>query len=148
MPKVCAIIITFQPNCRHLIDLVVSLLRQCEKIYIVYNTEPLDDSVFECLLGLSYNSEKVSMLRLGSNLGIATAINIGIKEALAESPNFILLSDQDSLPADDMVLNLLLAYENLARSNLKIGAVGPTFTDLYTKITYPFQVELPKHFFY
>jgi rhamnosyltransferase len=31
---------------------------------------------------------------------------------------------------------------------MRVGAVGPTFTDLHTELTYPFQAKLPGGFFY
>ena len=76
-------------------------------------------------------------MRLKENTGIARAINIGLQDALAEGADFVLLSDQDSLPANDMVENLCRAYAELTDQGVKVGAVGPTFTDLNTSLTYP-----------
>jgi rhamnosyltransferase len=62
--------------------------------------------------------------------------------------DFIFLSDQDSLPSEDMVRELCHAYKALTDSGLRVGAVGPTYTDLHTDLTYPFQAQLPGRFFY
>jgi rhamnosyltransferase len=88
------------------------------------------------------------IFRLRDNFGIATAINMGVREAIRINATYVLLSDQDSLPAEHMVANLLTTYDECRKLAFNVGAVGPTFTDMYTKITYPFQVQRPGRFFY
>jgi rhamnosyltransferase len=75
-------------------------------------------------------------------------LNVGLELGIAEDFDFVLLSDQDSLPANDMVGNLCRAHAELRAKGAIIGAIGPTFTDLHTTLTYPFQAQLPGKFFY
>lgn len=148
MPLVEAIVVTYHPNCEQFTDLITSLSLQCDKVLIVDNTESTDNVVFNCLSASNISYENIFLLRFGGNLGVAEAINIGINYIFDDAPQFIILSDQDSLPSRNMVANLIRAYREISCLGLSVGALGPTFTDLNTYITYPFQAQLPGRFFY
>jgi rhamnosyltransferase len=93
-------------------------------------------------------STNVEYHALGENLGIATALNEGMRQAMAQGATHVLLSDQDSLPEQRMVHGLLRALAGLQAQGIRAGAVGPTFTDRNTGITFPFQSRVPGKFFY
>lgn len=147
-PKIVAVVITYNPDIASFKTLLEILAPQVAKIYIVDNSPNFNDSTFFSLSSSNINHEHITFLRLGENFGIATALNIGIEIAISEEMEFILLSDQDSQPEKNMVRNLFSAYSALAKEGLRVGAVGPTVTDLYTSLTYPFQAQIPGHFFY
>jgi rhamnosyltransferase len=54
------------------------------------------------------------------------------------SESFILLSDQDSKPAEDMVFELRKAAVQLMASGKKVGAVGPCYMDIRQNNPPPF----------
>lgn len=145
---VISVIVTFNPHRAHLKALLTSLGTQSFKVVIVDNTESIEDSITQNVVESGVGGDKFHIIRLGENTGIAKALNVGIQWALDQGADFVLLSDQDSLPADDMVSNLLRAYVALFHQGLRVGAIGPTFTDLHTALTYPFQAQLPGRFFY
>jgi rhamnosyltransferase len=146
-PLVFAVVVSYYPQPDKFVPLINQLVQQTDGIIVVDNTDASDDRVFEILSNNNY-IEQINIIRLGKNLGIAAALNIGIEAAIIAGCKHILLSDQDSLPSSGMVANLLQVYHDTTRTGFKVGAVGSTYTDLYTKITYPFQVQLPGHFFY
>jgi rhamnosyltransferase len=148
MPLVIAVVVTYKPEISDFLALIDRLLVQVGNIVVVDNSENLDDRVFEAICDYNLSSGKFSIIRIGSNSGVAVALNLGIQEAIRCGAEFILLSDQDSLPADGMVENLRRAYEELTAQGVMVGAVGPTFSDLNTALTFPFQVQSPGKFFY
>lgn len=148
MPEIVAIIVTYHPDAATFGPLLGQLLAQVPKVLVVDNTPGDENPALENLIASQDGATRCQLIRLKENTGIAHAINIGLDSALSTEADFVLLSDQDSLPADDMVANILRAFAELSAQGLKVGAVGPMFTDLHTGLTYPFQAQLPGHFFY
>ena len=146
--KLCvhAVVVTYLPDIQALRKLLVALAAQVAGVQIVDNTPQADARVPALLDELAFGN--VHLLRLGENLGIARALNDGIAAAITTGATHVLLSDQDSLPTPDMVASLLRAERELAAKGVHVGAVGPTFTDGHTGITFPFQVDVPGKFFY
>ncbi len=139
-------VVAYQPDTGVLRALLDVLLAQTEGVLVVDNT-PADDRRVEALCA-ALPHDALRLIRIGENLGIARALNMGIDAALAAEATHVLLSDQDSLPAPDMVAELLRAQDALIRAGRRVGAVGPTYIDRHTGITFPFQAEVPGKFFY
>jgi rhamnosyltransferase len=75
-------------------------------------------------------SENIEIQYIRKNLGISAAQNIGIKIAKKyQNIKYILLSDQDSKPAEDMVIQLRKTIDLLIKDGFRIAAIGPCFTD-------------------
>ena len=147
--RVMAVVVTYLPVASTLRALLSALLNQIDQVLVVDNTPAANDRVYTSIADLMQSSPTaLRLVRLGYNTGIATALNVGIEAALSEEFDYVLLSDQDSLPASGMVGGLLRACTELATRGVRIGAVGPTYTDLHTGVTFPFQAELPGKFFY
>lgn len=72
-----------------------------------------------------------------SNAGVAAALNQGIAHARQAGAEAVLLMDQDSLPAADMVARLAEALERLQRQQ-PVAAVGPVAEDLRNGEPAPF----------
>lgn len=142
--QVFAVIVTYLPEAAPLRDLLNALLVQTSGIVVVDNT-PGEDRRVEELLG-EYNT--IQLIRLGTNKGIAQALNVGVGTAIQAGATHVILCDQDSLPASNMVRELLCALDSLEQQGRHPGAVGPTYTDRYTGLTYPFQAHVSGKFFY
>ncbi len=134
MPDICA-----------LSDLFVALAAQVICIHVVDNTPHVDDRVVSLLREMP--GLNVQLMRLGKNFGIAHALNIGIEAALSMGATHVLLSDQDSLPAPEMVEGLLAALTELRRLGYNVAGVGPTYTDIYTQKKFPFKAIIPGKIF-
>jgi rhamnosyltransferase len=88
------------------------------------------------------------VVRLGENRGIGAALNLGAEMALRDGASFILMSDQDSLPSPGMVASLVQLSEKLEQNGRRVGAVGPTYTDVHTERVFPFQTREGGALFY
>lgn len=125
--KVAVVVVIFYPSVLHLNNLLASLLLQAPRVFVIDNT-PGNSSYMNCF----HNSPAVRYIRLGDNVGIAAAHNIGIRSARDEEYDYVLLMDQDSFPEANM-LNRLVHEKLLAEFNgLKIAAVGPMTIDKKT----------------
>jgi rhamnosyltransferase len=145
-PVVCAVVVTFHPDLGTLTELLLALLPQVTSIAIVDNSPTSDTTVEQLLHELP--AEQITLIRLHENLGVAKGLNVGIEWARSKKAKFVLLSDQDSLPAADMVDGLLDSYQRVTRHSPNVAAIGPLFTDIHTGIVFPFQVDIPHKFFY
>jgi rhamnosyltransferase len=85
---------------------------------------------------------------MGGNAGIAAAQNTGIKVGLEERFDYVLLSDQDSLPATDMVSRLMDVALRLQDQGLHVGSVSATYVDPGSESAQKFQVQEPDRLFY
>ena len=144
--RVIAVVVAYLPDVAVLRALLDALRAQTDGVIVVDNT-PAGDRRVEMLCGV-LASHAPQLIRLSENQGIGRALNLGIESALAGGATHVLLSDQDSRPAPDMVAQLLRAQDALVAAGRRVGAVGPTYTDRHTGITFPFQVEVPGKFFY
>lgn len=123
---VFAVIVTYNPNIAVLDVLLHSLLPQVAQAIVVDNGSDADlGSWFE-----QSPHENLILHKLNENYGIAYAQNVGIQQLSTSPENFILLSDQDSKPAEDMVFELKKAATQLMASGRKVAAVGPCYVDI------------------
>jgi rhamnosyltransferase len=143
-----AVIVTYYPEQAPFIDLLKRMEPQVEHVVIVDNTPWDNDDAYRCLRASELDLSRISLTRLGMNCGIAAALNVGIRAALDDGYDFVLLSDQDSKPSPEMVQHLLRAYAGLAAAGVKVAAIGPTFIDQNTGNTFPFQVDEDGSLFY
>lgn len=118
---VYAVVVTYGSDAARLVAQFERLLMQVEAIIWVDNGSgaPLQQ------LQTCWSPQRVQPIWLNSNQGIAVAQNRGIERALACGASHILLMDDDSLPAPDMVARLLAVLQ--ARPDA--GAVGACHTD-------------------
>lgn len=124
-PKVSAVIVAYFPDVDGLRRLVSSLDRQSvAPIILVDNTPGGAD-----LAALAKCSENLVCSRLGENKGVAYAQNEGIQFCLAEAATHVLIFDQDSDVPDNYVEWMLRAETVLRLAGMKVGAIGPAFTD-------------------
>lgn len=74
------------------------------------------------------------------NLGLAAAINRGadhVRENFSTT-RYLLLMDQDSIPAPGAIQSLLDAYHELEASHPSLGCVGPLLIDASTGLSHGF----------
>lgn len=128
MCKVAAIIISYNPD-NNLLDSVNLLINQVDKIIIVDNGSESQKKKNINLIK-DIDNKKIEVIFNEENLGIATALNIGVKEALNQGYNWILTMDQDSKSSSNMVEKMLEVYNTIDESERKeILSIFPNFVD-------------------
>lgn len=140
-----AIVVAYLPDTALFSRVLKSLRGQVDHVHVVDNSPSYDRSVEECIVGAF---EQVSIHKLGSNMGVAKAINVGLEAARAAGADHVLLSDQDSLPASDMVAALMAVLDQYRATSPPAGAVGPLFRDEVTGSVLPVQANIEGKFFY
>lgn len=123
--RVCAVIVSFQPEPLALRKLVSRIAGQVGAVVLVDNAS---DGLWQQTLRATLAARGGELLAQPVNVGLAAAQNIGIDWARARGFEHVLLLDQDSEPADGMVAALLTALQALAPGT-RVGAVGPRFHD-------------------
>lgn len=144
--RVFAVIVTYLPEIKPLVDLITVVSSQVTRVLIIDNTPEADKRV--PILCDRMALAQVELIRLGSNLGIAKAFNVGIEAAISAGATHVLLSDQDSQPAPDMVEGLIRAERDLTGSGVPLAAVGPSFTNINSGDIFPFHVKIKGRLLY
>ncbi|MBB6713526.1 glycosyltransferase family 2 protein [Clostridium gasigenes] len=106
---VCAIVITYNPD-KDMALGMNSLLKQADNIIIVDNGSEKGQVSF---LKKICSENKIDLIENNTNVGIAKALNIGIKEAIARGYKWILTLDQDSVLTDGMIDKMFSSYEQI-----------------------------------
>ncbi|MEN8217456.1 MAG: glycosyltransferase family 2 protein [Pseudomonadota bacterium] len=122
---VCAIVVTYQPDLGILQQLLTRLKDQA--VVIVDNTE--SDTVKGWFEQAWQHCQHFAFLHSGTNLGVAAGHNRGICWAKERHFEYVVLFDQDSLPATDMISLLLAAYIDLESKGENVSLVGPKYVD-------------------
>ena len=132
MSVVC-IIVTYLPDCELLNRLVESVRNQVQTVYII------DNSPTVVRFSDIENMENIEVTYLTQNIGIAAAQNIGIRKALADKADFVLLSDQDTIFPPSYVEDMLPVFSMYPNA----AAAVPKFIDSNKKSQDGFIFEHP-----
>ena len=119
--SIVAILVLYQHTEEVLDQILDALISQVSSIVVINNGPRLDATISK----KKTYSQNIEFLQLDTNLGIAAAQNIGINWARNRKANFVLLMDQDSIPAHDMVERLVYAISQ----QVTPAAVGPRYLD-------------------
>jgi rhamnosyltransferase len=115
--NVGVVVISFNPEIENLKNLVNQLLIYKNiSVYVVDNA-----SSFNVDVGIQ--DERLKLIKLKENTGIAKAQNEGIEYALADQVEYVLFFDQDSTIPDNYLNDLLDDYISLQNQGIKVGAV-------------------------
>lgn len=128
--KVTAVIVSFNPNTEVFTKIIKKTMSQVSEIIIVDNGS--DVTMLREVEILTHSYDNIKLIKLASNVGIASAQNIGIETALTLNCTHILFLDHDSIPDTKMVSCLLEVEEQLLENGVKVGAIGPTCVDRRT----------------
>lgn len=135
MKKIIAVIVTYNPT-DNINKLIYSLQPQVAQIILVDNGSENSNFLSENLMN------KVDLIILPGNQGIAAAQNIGILKGLENKAEYFVFFDQDSQIQKDMIEALFYGFERISKK-VKLAAVGPIFYDPDYDFIYP-QIKLKK----
>lgn len=122
------ITVTYHPDPAVLDRQLAALPRQAMKV-IVDNASPKTE--LAALYAVLARHEHVSLLENQTNLGLAAALDQGIRHAARRWPHctHVFLLDQDSEPQPGCIERLAAAFQNLEQQGNRPGAVGPQLHD-------------------
>lgn len=118
--------------------LLTALLAQVECVCIVDNG-PAGEAPVLLTQAVEAFSGRVRLIRNAANIGLAAAQNQGIRHALEEGFDWVLLLDDDSLPEAHMVQHMLAAWQPVR--NTHIGILAPRIVE--QNITAPGRYPVP-----
>ena len=119
---IAGILVSYEPEAQTLSSTFASLLPQLEHLFLVDNGSSIDPAD---LLDLK-SEERLTIIRLDENLGIAAAQNVGIAAAREMGADFVVLSDQDTVYPQGAISQLIDVFERWP----KAAAVVPLFNDV------------------
>jgi rhamnosyltransferase len=125
--KVCAVIVSFHPPAE-LIGSICKLRPQVQGLIIVDNASR--DSELQPLHA-SRQRLDFEIIQNSRNLGIAAALNVGVRWAVDHGFNWVALFDQDSTVTEGYIRAMLRAHCAHPRPGA-IGILGPAYEDPYT----------------
>jgi rhamnosyltransferase len=126
---VCGVIVTFNPKEDFLVHLD-ALQEQVASVTIVDNGST---DYSKSMLNKLAEEDKVDLLINETNLGVAKALNQGFHWAKERGFRWVLSMDQDSLPAKNMVKELLKTYDQYPHRDI-VAIVSPQVLDPQTSV--------------
>lgn len=117
---VSCVVVWYNPELRDVINCVNSFVNQVDKIYIVDNSD--EDRISSNAAAIK-DFTKIEYIPLGTNKGIAKALNIGFQRAIAEDFSYVLTLDQDSSCSPRMIEKLLSHAKQLNKNHLEYGII-------------------------
>ncbi|WP_026471558.1 glycosyltransferase family 2 protein [Alkanindiges illinoisensis] len=131
MNNIAAITVTYNPSFELLTQQMHSL---GEIIWIIVDNGSNAQDITR-LSKISQKRNNIYLVNNNENLGLATALNIGVNHAIKmhKTLEFILLLDQDSVPATDAINQLYKYFNQLEENGSKVGCVGPKLIDFKTQ---------------
>ena len=120
LPIISAVVVAYYPD-GTLLENLRRLTDQIPEVILVDNDS---DGVSAEIVETAGNLPGVRLIRNGSNLGIATALNIGIHHALQAGRRWVATFDQDTLIPPHYFERLFEIYE-LCPSRQNVGMIVP-----------------------
>lgn len=106
---------------------IESVLPQIKKIIVIDNSN---------IEGKPKLEEKIIYIKNKKNLGLAKALNIGIKESISLNSDWVLLLDQDSISDKNMIQNMISSFQTMKNKD-EVAQVVPVVFDKNKKKYFP-----------
>jgi len=122
--SVCAVIVTYHPSAK-MLEHMSNVLAQVQGLVVVDNGSNIEE-----LDPLRAASQTLGfhLIENGENLGIAEALNQGVRWAKSKGYPWVILFDQDSRITDGFVCQLFAAWESHPDRE-RVGSIQPRYVD-------------------
>jgi len=127
--SVCGVIVTYHPNAT-MLELLPEIVAQVQALVIVDNGSTVEELD---ALHAKRHSLGFQLIENGENLGVAEALNRGIRWAKSQGHAWVILFDQDSRITDGFVDQMLAAWQSHPGRE-RVGSVHPRYVDQGTGI--------------
>lgn len=115
MLKIAGVVVLYNPD-DNVGKNIASYLNNIDRLYVIDNSRHKNDNLLQ-------NIYKIKYIFNNKNLGIATALNIGAKEAIKDGYDFLLTMDQDSKFSSNNLDNMILWLSKNMSDD--IGLISP-----------------------
>ncbi len=133
----CAVVVSYNPDITALLKLLGQLNKETD--FIVIDNGSKD--IAELTTSIVVYDRCIDLIRLGTNEGLASALNRGIASAQSSDYNYVFLFDQDSSLCDLFISRMIEAHKDASRFSQKgIAAVGPRIINPQTMRQTPFKL--------
>ncbi|MDR1888728.1 MAG: glycosyltransferase [Zoogloeaceae bacterium] len=132
-----SVTVTYNPELLPLCAQLSALSASCTKLIVDNGSNAL---CIKHLAALPLKYPNLHLIFNSDNLGLATAINQGVRAAHEINPHasLLLLLDQDTEPQPGSIETLIHAFAQLKTEGQCVGAVGPLLRDVETGLTHGF----------
>lgn len=96
-PGICAVVVTFHPDAL-VVDRLQKISVECDHVVVVDN-----GSSSESLETIKSSVPRADLLSQPTNIGLAAALNLGLRRAIAAGFTWAITFDQDSTPAPSLI---------------------------------------------
>ena len=117
-----SITVVYEPPPDRLLAQIRAIASQVDLCILVNNG---DAKTLDEIVSQVPDCDAIRVLHLGSNLGVAAALNRGLEMAAQAGAEWALLLDQDSIPRDGFVSSLLADALREGRDSVPVAAIGP-----------------------
>lgn len=121
---ILAVIVTYNPDIKRLLENINSIKNQVNQILIVDNNSKNIEKIKQII-----TSKNIIFLSNQTNQGIAKALNQSLDYAIENKYKYLLTLDQDSISKNRMVHELKKGF----RYDNNVGIVSPKIYDINTK---------------
>jgi rhamnosyltransferase len=127
--SVCAVIVTYHPSA-DMVENMPKILSQVQGMVVVDNGSNTDELNF---LRNASQSFGFQLIENGENLGIAEALNQGVRWAKSKEYPWVILFDQDSKITEGFVKQMFATWESHPERE-RLGSVHPRYVDPLTSV--------------
>lgn len=124
MNSVCAVVVAYHPD-PDVLENLSKLRPQVQSLVVVDNSS---SAASVNLLRAASSRTGFELIENGENLGIAAALNTGVRWAEANSFQWVILFDQDSAVTEGFMDTMLHAFESSPRGE-RLGILVPRYID-------------------
>jgi|HubBroStandDraft_6_1064221.scaffolds.fasta_scaffold74701_2 rhamnosyltransferase len=126
---VCAVVVTYHPGAK-ILDNISRILAQVQGLVVVDNCSNVDELE---RLRVASRTLSFQLIENGENLGIAEALNEGVRWAKSRDYPWVLLLDQDSGITDGFVRQMFAAWESRLDRE-RVASIHPRYVDPQTRV--------------
>ena len=118
--SIAGVVVLFHPKST-VINNIQTYLDDLDLLYVVDNSENELTTYFS---NYFEQTNKIKYIKNNENIGLASALNIGVNKAINDNFNWLLTMDQDSFAEKGLIKNLLCCLSVYNHS--KVGIISPT----------------------
>lgn len=130
------ICVLFKPSFEN-IEAITERLADTENVIWIL----VDNTPFQYINYEFQSTNRIKYIPLSDNKGMATAQNMGIKEAKNIGCTHLIFFDQDSAWPSVYIKNIYTEYNTIKNIDDKIGILGPIIVNKYTNTSYKTELK-------